>query len=80
MRNQVAGVKAAFANALEMWAASRERAVIDLSRQAAALADEGRNEDAAHFSFAARFLTIKAVRERAEAAALRAAASQPVAS
>jgi hypothetical protein len=58
--------------ALDAWAESRERAIIDLSRQAAILADQGCNDDAAHFTFAARSLTIKAVRERAEAAAIRA--------
>jgi hypothetical protein len=72
MRKQIAWSKAAVAIALDAWAESRERAIIDLSRQAAILADQGCNDDAAHFTFAARSLTIKAVRERAEAAAIRA--------
>ena len=75
MRKRVVRNKAAFAKALELWAESRERAVIDLSRQAAILADQGCNDDAAHFNFAARSLTVKAVHERAQAAALRAAAA-----
>jgi hypothetical protein len=74
MRKAVAGSKSAFAAALELWAESRERAIIDLSRQARAFADQGCSEDAAHFSFAARVLTVKAVHERARAAAIRATA------
>ena len=72
MQKQIAGSKAAFATALELWAQSRERAIIDLSRQAALLADQGCEDDAAHFSFAARSLTVKAVHERAQVAAIRA--------
>ncbi|HEX2725650.1 MAG TPA: hypothetical protein VHN20_07505 [Beijerinckiaceae bacterium] len=62
------------ANALEVWAASRERAARDLAKQAANLADQGCNHDAAHLRSAARSLTVKAVHERARAAALRSAA------
>jgi hypothetical protein len=66
--------KAAFATALELWAASRERAIIDVSRKASSLTDQGCHEDAAYFRFVARLLTVRAVHERARAAALRQAA------
>ena len=74
MRRTVVQNKAALASALEVWARSRERAVKELSRHAANLADQGCNDDAAYYRFAARSLRIKAVHERARAAALRAAA------
>ena len=66
--------KNAFATALELWAASRERAIIEVSRKAASLADQGCSDGAAYFSFVARLLTVRAVHERARAAALREAA------
>ena len=74
MRRRGVRNRAALANALEVWAASRERAARELSRQAASLADQGCNDDAAHFRSAARSLSVKAVYERARAAALRSAA------
>jgi len=64
--------KAAFATALDLWAASRERAVIEVSENAAALADQGCHDQAEHFRFVARLLTVRAVHERAQAAAFRA--------
>ena len=70
----VRGKAAALATALETWAASRERAVTELSRNASNLARQRCGADAARFQFAARFLMIKAVHERARAAALREAA------
>jgi hypothetical protein len=65
--------KAAFATAPELWAASRERAITEVSEKAAALADQGHEDDASYFRFVARLLTVRAMHERAEAAALRAA-------
>jgi hypothetical protein len=65
--------KTAFATALELWAASRERAITDVSEKAASLADQGRNDEAEHFRFVARLLTVRAMHERASATALRAA-------
>jgi hypothetical protein len=62
------------ASALDLWAESRERAVKELSRKAAALAHQGCNDDAAFYVFAARSLRIKAMHERARAAALKQAA------
>ena len=75
MRGRPLGTNMAAAAALDVWADSRERAVASLSRHAAILADHGCGTDAEHFTFAARFLTVTAVRERAQAAALRAAAA-----
>ena len=66
--------KAAFATALELWAESRERAIIEVTRKAATLADQGRTYDAEYFSFVARLLTVRALHEREQAAALRQAA------
>ena len=74
MRRQTVRSKAALATALETWAASRERAFIELSREAMDLARQGCEVDAAHFQAAARSLMVKAVHERAKAAALREAA------
>ena len=65
----------AVAMALELWAESRERAITDVSTRATALAREGRQEDAAFFGFVARLLTIRALHERAQAAATRATSS-----
>ena len=66
--------KAAFVTALELWAESRERAIIEVSRKAAKLADQGQHDDAEHFQFVARLLTIRALHERAQSAALQEAA------
>ena len=74
MRQKVMRSQAALATALEVWAASRERAVAELSRVASHLARQGRELDAAHFQSAARSLMVKAIHERARAAALREAA------
>jgi hypothetical protein len=71
MRQDISEKTLAMAAALESWAAARERAVATLGRHAAILAEHGCGADADHFSFAARALTVKAMRERAEAAALR---------
>jgi hypothetical protein len=71
--------KAAFATALELWAQSRERAIGEVSEKAAILAQEGRPDEAAYFSFVARLLTVRAMHERAQAAALRNRAAEPVA-
>jgi hypothetical protein len=74
MRGHSVQYRAALASALDMWAAARERAIWELARHAATAADQGRNDDSAFFSFAARSLIVKAVHERARAAALRATA------
>lgn len=71
MRHGVVRNKAALATALETWAASRERAVTELSREAIDLARQGCSAAAARFESAAHFLMIKAIHERAQAAALR---------
>ena len=63
--------KAAFATALELWAESRERAIIEVSEKASALADQGRNDEAEYFRFVSRLLTVRAMHERSQAAALR---------
>ena len=63
--------KTAFATALELWAASRERAITEVSKKASALASRGRNAEAEHFRFVGRLLTIRAMHERATASALR---------
>jgi hypothetical protein len=62
--------EAAFATALRLWAESRDRAITDLHRKAADLSDQGRHDDAEHFRFVARLLTVRAIHERAVAAAL----------
>jgi hypothetical protein len=72
MRQDISDKALATAAALDRWAAARERAVATLGRHAALLAEHGCGADADHFTFAARALTVKAMRERAEAAALRA--------
>ena len=63
--------KAAFVTALELWAESRDRAITDLNEKAADLASSGCHEDAEYFRFVARLLTVRAIHERAHAAALR---------
>ena len=65
--------KAAFVTALEQWADARERAIIEVTAKAAAFSDQGREHDAEHFRFVARLLTVRAIHERAQAAALRVA-------
>jgi hypothetical protein len=65
--------KTAFATALELWAESRERAITEVLKKASALAARGRNDEAEHFRFVARLLTVRAMHENAQAAALRAA-------
>jgi hypothetical protein len=62
------------ASALELWAAARERAIAELSRKAATLAENGRSDDAERLGCAARLLALRAMHERARAAALRARA------
>ena len=61
----------ASATALEVWAEARERASADLWRRAADLARGGCRSDAEHFGFAARLLALRAMEDRARAAALR---------
>src|SRR3712207_3374181 len=64
--------KAAFATALELWASSLDRAIIEVAEKASAFADQGRNDDAEYFRFVGRLLTVRAMHERAQAAGLRA--------
>jgi hypothetical protein len=64
--------KTAFATALELWAESRERAITEVTEKAAILADQGRNDEAEYFRYVARLLTVRAMHERGQAAALRA--------
>ena len=70
--------KTAFATALELWAESRERAIIEVSKKAAGLAGQGRSDEAEHFRFVARLLTVRAMHERSQAAALRSKQVEPV--
>jgi uncharacterized metal-binding protein len=70
--------KAAFVTALELWAESRDRAITDLNKKAADLADQGCHDDAEYFRFVARLLTVRAIHERAHAAALQGAGGDPV--
>jgi hypothetical protein len=65
--------RTAFATALELWAESRERAIIEVTKKAAGLAGQGRNDEAEYFRFVARLLTVRAIHEKSKAAALRAA-------
>jgi hypothetical protein len=57
------------AHALTIWAAAHERAVDELSSRAARLAGEGQKDEAAGIRAAARLLRVRAIQERAEAAA-----------
>ena len=70
--------KAAFVTALGLWAESRDRAITDLNRKAADLTDQGCHDDAEYFRFVARLLTIRAIHERAHAAALHGSEGDPV--
>ena len=63
--------KAAFVTALGLWAESRDRAITDLNKKAADLADQGCHDDAEYFRFVARLLMVRAMHERAQAAALQ---------
>jgi hypothetical protein len=63
----------AVAAALELWSASRERAVEELTRTAERLARCGATARAADLRRAARHLRVRALEERSRAAALRAA-------
>ena len=63
--------KAAFVTALGLWVESRDRAITDLNKKAADLADQGCHDDAEYFRFVARLLTVRAIHERAQAAALQ---------
>jgi hypothetical protein len=63
------------AQALEQWAACRERAVVGLERKAEGLVARNLPDRAARLHAAAVVLRHAAFRERAEAAALREAAS-----
>jgi hypothetical protein len=56
-----------------MWAESRERAIVEVSAKASALARRGYTDEAEHFRFVARLLTVRAMHEKSKAAALRAA-------
>ena len=69
--------KAAFVTALGLWAESRDRAITDLNKKAADLADQGCHDDAEYFRFVSRLLTIRAIHERAHAAALQGAVDEP---
>jgi len=57
------------ADALTIWAAARERAVDELSSRAAQLSWDGQEREAARLRVAARLLRLRAVQERAQAAA-----------
>ena len=57
------------ADALTIWAAARERAVDELTSRAAQFTREGREDEAAGLRAAARMLRLRAVHERAQAAA-----------
>src|SRR3954469_15786020 len=57
--------------ALTLWAAARERAVDELASKAARLSGEGQKGEAAGIRAAARLLRVQALRERAQAAAVR---------
>lgn len=59
------------AQALERWAECRERAVLRLELNLKRLADQHRADQAAHLRFAAQYLRHAALRDRAQAAALR---------
>ena len=56
-------------HALALWAAVRERAVDELAIRAARLSGEGRKDEAAGVRAAARVLRLRALHERAQAAA-----------
>ena len=62
--------KAAFVTALGLWAESRDRAITELNKKAADLADQGCHDDAEYFRFVSRLLTVRAIHERAVAGAL----------
>ena len=63
--------KNGFATALELWAESRERAISGVLEEAGTLAAQGRNDEAEYFRYVARLLTVRAMHERAQSAALR---------
>ncbi len=64
------------AQALEGWANCRERAVAKLELKVQHLSRQNRMEEAARLRYAARYLYEAALRDRAQAAALRASAHQ----
>jgi hypothetical protein len=64
------------AQALENWAECRERAVAKLELKVQHLSKQNRTDEAARLRYAARYLHEAALRDRAHAAALRAAARQ----
>ena len=64
------------AQALEHWADCRERAVAKLEPKVLHLLKQNRTEEAARLRYAARYLHEAALRDRAQAAALRASAHQ----
>ena len=64
------------AKALEHWADCRERAVAKLELKVLQLSEQNRTEEAARLRYAARYLHEAALRDRAQAAALRASAHQ----
>ena len=59
------------AQALEWWAECRERVVLQLELNLKRLADQDRADQADHLRFAAQYLRHAALRDRAQAAALR---------
>ena len=71
MIGQSSGYQSRLAAALDIWADARERAVVDLSEQAASLAQAGRAEDVTRILIVSRHLRIKAMNERAKAVAIR---------
>ena len=56
-------------HALALWAAARERAVDELANRAARLSEDGQKDEAAGLRAAARLLHLRAIQERAQAAA-----------
>ena len=56
-------------DALMIWVAARERAVDELTRRAARLSREGREDEASRLWAAAHALQLRAAQERAQAAA-----------
>ena len=71
MTGQSSEYQSRLAAALDVWADARERAVVDLSEQAAGLAQAGRAEDVTRVTIVSRHLRIKAMNERANAVAIR---------
>jgi hypothetical protein len=64
------------AQALEVWAVCRARAVAKLELKVQQLSNQNRTQEAARLRYAAHYLHEAALRDRAHAAALRASAHQ----